>query len=426
MTRRFEVTIDFCSSIFIFFAWAYINLLRLYALLFVCWHVCKNREGLEMILLQSWCLRYTCLRLTFNENTWQYLFLALFYVESVQCDHQLRMDVYTRPELTDMIMCYWAAGGNGRRALRMWNHPHHTMFTHLYQLLREEGSLRPQCIGGRPRQMRTPAFEKEVLERVGNDPSTSTRAIAHVMGSNQFSVLWVLPRTKPPHIPLPESTRTGSQWLHTSCSICPWSMVNAAFPAQVLFTDVACFTRDGYFNSRNSHIWDDENPHAVFMRVHQARFNLNIWGGILGDYLLGRVIIPDRFNGKLTCNSSRTCFRCSWKRYPLQYGEKCGSNMIALQPASTSTSEVLNRVYSRKWIGRGGPVAWPARSPNLTPLDFFLWGHVKSIMYIYPVNTRQELIERMFTAFYQIWHSPGMFTRVRQALARRCNECNQV
>ena len=54
------------------------------------------------------------------------------------------------------------------------------MFARLYQL-REDGSFRPRCIGGRPRQLRTPAFE-EVLERVGNDPSTSTRAIAHAMG----------------------------------------------------------------------------------------------------------------------------------------------------------------------------------------------------------------------------------------------------
>ena len=62
---------------------------------------------------------------------WQYLFLAILCVESVQYNHQLRMDVYTRPELTDMIMYYGATGGIGRRALRMYqerfpnrNHPH--------------------------------------------------------------------------------------------------------------------------------------------------------------------------------------------------------------------------------------------------------------------------------------------------------------
>ncbi|KAJ4429330.1 hypothetical protein ANN_26334 [Periplaneta americana] len=36
---------------------------------------------------------------------------------------------------------------------------------------------------------------------------------------------------------------------------------------------------------------------------------------------------------------------------------------------------------SGRWIGRGGPVAWPAQSPDLTPLDFFLWGCMKEKVY---------------------------------------------
>jgi len=29
--------------------------------------------------------------------------------------------------------------------------------------------------------------------------------------------------------------------------------------------------------------------------------------------------------------------------------------------------------YQRRWIGKGGHIAWPPRSPNLTSPDFFLW-----------------------------------------------------
>ncbi|KAJ4436977.1 hypothetical protein ANN_17109 [Periplaneta americana] len=68
------------------------------------------------------------------------------------------MDVYTLPELAYMVMCYGEAHGNGRRALHMYqqqfqnrNHPHHTMFARLYQRLRDDGSLSPWRIGGRPR-----------------------------------------------------------------------------------------------------------------------------------------------------------------------------------------------------------------------------------------------------------------------------------
>ena len=41
--------------------------------------------------------------------------------------------------------------------------------------------------------------------------------------------------------------------------------------------------------------------------------------------------------------------------------------------------------YPGLWIGKGGPVAWPPRSPDLTLLDFFLWGHIKSLVYKTPV-----------------------------------------
>ena len=32
----------------------------------------------------------------------------------------------------------------------------------------------------------------------------------------------------------------------------------------------------------------------------------------------------------------------------------------------------LHNKRPENWIGRGGPVEWPARSPDLTPCDFFL------------------------------------------------------
>jgi hypothetical protein len=48
-----------------------------------------------------------------------------------------------------------------------------------------------------------------------------------------------------------------------------------------------------------------------------------------------------------------------------------------------------------RWIGRGGPIAWPPRSPDLTPLDFFLWGYVKSIVYQVKIKDLQHLTVRI-------------------------------
>jgi hypothetical protein len=32
----------------------------------------------------------------------------------------------------------------------------------------------------------------------------------------------------------------------------------------------------------------------------------------------------------------------------------------------------LNQTFGEQWIGRGGSVNWPARSPDLNPLDFWV------------------------------------------------------
>jgi hypothetical protein len=36
--------------------------------------------------------------------------------------------------------------------------------------------------------------------------------------------------------------------------------------------------------------------------------------------------------------------------------------------------EYLNTHFPGRWIGKTAPIAWPPRSPDLTPLYFFLTG----------------------------------------------------
>ena len=55
----------------------------------------------------------------------------------------------------------------------------------------------------------------------------------------------------------------------------------------------------------------------------------------------------------------------------------------------------LNTTFQGRWIGRGGPIRWPPRSPDLTPLDFFLWGYVKDRVFVPPVNDLPDLRARI-------------------------------
>ncbi|KAL5494233.1 hypothetical protein EMCRGX_G015522 [Ephydatia muelleri] len=44
-----------------------------------------------------------------------------------------------------------------------------------------------------------------------------------------------------------------------------------------------------------------------------------------------------------------------------------------------------------RWMGRGGPMPWPALSPGLSPLDFWLWSYLKNKVYANAVTTLDEL-----------------------------------
>ncbi|ENN80975.1 hypothetical protein YQE_02613, partial [Dendroctonus ponderosae] len=46
-------------------------------------------------------------------------------------------------------------------------------------------------------------------------------------------------------------------------------------------------SRDGFFNSRNSHVYATENPHATILFHYQDRFSVNVWAGIQAIHLLG-------------------------------------------------------------------------------------------------------------------------------------------
>lgn len=43
--------------------------------------------------------------------------------------------------------------------------------------------------------------------------------------------------------------------------------------------------------------------------------------------------------------------------------------------------EFLDETFFERWMGRRGTIEWPPRSPDLTPLDYFLWGHLKNVVY---------------------------------------------
>ncbi|GFW72935.1 DUF4817 domain-containing protein [Trichonephila clavipes] len=219
------------------------------------------------------------------------------------------MAEYTNEEKADMILAYGATDCNGRAAQRLYAKRHpvrrtpaHTMFARLHQQLCETGSFQ-KAARNRDRTARTELNEEILLDMVETTPNLSTRGIANEIGISYSSVWRILDDSAlhPFHYQRVQSLKecdfaprlVFSQWYLQQ------RIANPFFAASVLFTDEVSFSREGIFNTHNSHSWATANPYVTRTRAAQDRFLVNVWASILGDHLIGPYILPDRLTGPL-------------------------------------------------------------------------------------------------------------------------------
>ena len=67
---------------------------------------------------------------------------------------------------------------------------------------------------------------------------------------------------------------------------------------------------------------------------------------------------------------------------------------------------------------------WPARLPDLSPLDFFLWGHLKSKTYATEPGFLEELRRHIVEECRQI--TPQIFQNVRERFEQNLYLCMEV
>ena len=74
-------------------------------------------------------------------------------------------------------------------------------------------------------------------------------------------------------------------------------------------------------------------------------------------------------------------------------------------------TSTLGFTFRNGWIGRDGPTPWPPRSPDITPLDFCLWGYVKDKVFSTPVPDITNWKARITDAFVTV--TEDMLERTR-------------
>ncbi|CAH1956259.1 unnamed protein product [Acanthoscelides obtectus] len=74
-----------------------------------------------------------------------------------------------------------------------------------------------------------------------------------------------------------------------------------------------------------------------------------------------------------------------------------------------------------RWIGRRGAIEWPPRSPDLSPLDFFMWGHLKSKIYATQPTSLEGLRQRIVNECLQI--TPQILQNIWQRFEQNLYYC---
>ncbi|XP_067204331.1 uncharacterized protein [Linepithema humile] len=159
---------------------------------------------------------------------------------------------------------------------------------------------------------------------------------------------------------------------------------NVSFPDHILWTDEATFSPNGVFNSHNFLFWEEENPQAVRQCTFQYRWSINVWAGIFANRVIGPYFLPAHLNGQRYAEFLENELPILLEDIPLRERETLiFQHDGAPAHYSRRVREILNDRFSDRWIGRGGPIVWPARSPDLNVLDYFVWGYIKALVTVY-------------------------------------------
>jgi hypothetical protein len=85
------------------------------------------------------------------------------------------------------------------------------------------------------------------------------------------------------------------------------------------------------------------------------------------------------------------------------------------------TMNCLKQMFPGRLISLRGDVTWPPRSPDLAPCDFFLWGYLKSKVYINRPNTLEDLRNNIEAEIGRI--PVDMLVRVHENFRKRMQQC---
>lgn len=295
---------------------------------------------------------------------------------------------------------------------------------------RNEGSVCDKTPPGRPRIVRTQENIENVQASMERSPQESIRHRTRTLQMTFGSVHRIL------HLDLHaraykmqvvhalSSDDKQSRLLFCHAFLEMWRRDRKIIDS-LLMSDEAHFLLSGSVNKQNCRFWGTENPQKLHQRpLHSPK--LTVWCGISTSGIIGPFFFRDSTGATCTVTAERyvTMLRdfvtpaIQQHPHPLLWYQQDGATA---HTARTSLAE-LQRLFPGHLISRFGDVPWPARSPDLTAPDFFLWGYLKSEIFKTGPTSLEELESNIRSAIDTI--PVGVLQKaLRHNFLDRLHEC---
>jgi len=197
-----------------------------------------------------------------------------------------------------------------------------------------------------------------------------------------------------------------------------WILRNQHLLPDILWTDEAYFSVDGLVNRHNCVIWANENPHKMLMKsLHPEK--VCVWMAFGANYKLA----PFFFDGTVDQNNYTSLLRDHM--FPQLRRKRKINNVIFQHDGAPPHFSIQARDFlgtqlpETRVIGRGFGIPWPPRSPDLSPLDYYLWGTLKQrVFHAFRPSNLNELKAKISEEIEAI--SADELARAVQNMVSRC------
>ena len=161
----------------------------------------------------------------------------------------------------------------------------------------------------------------------------------------------------------------------------------------ILFSDESNFELDGgNINKQNVRFWGRGRPIASTITAKQFPKKLMVWCGFTANLFIGPYFFEESVNAE-SYQKMIAEFVIPELKSHRKYNTTIFMQDGATPHTCSSTKAFLQQRFNERVISRGHDFAWPSYSPDLNPLDFALWGHIKQQLFSHQLSTVDELKE---------------------------------